>query len=245
MPNDLLKARIDDALRLARKAPHFIGFLDPGERAEAEDYLRYNNQYEHMFFGGYDEAERSFLGVFPDYLEPMGDYFPIAAITFTYKPQYELSHRDFLGSLMAQGITRSSLGDILIEKGRAVIFIKEELQEYIMTNISKIGKVGVTPLSGFEGELPVSHHFQEISGVIASMRLDCVVAFLAGASRDKAATLISSGLVTANYREATSNSAPVNEGTVISIRGKGKFIVDVIGPQTKKGRTIVKCRKYI
>ena len=228
MPNELLKARIDDAVRIARRAPHFIGFLDPGERAEAEDYIKWNNQAEFMFFGGYEDAERSFLGVFPD-----------------YKPQYELSHRDFLGSLMAQGITRSSLGDILIEKGRAVIFIKEELQDYIMTNISKIGKVGVTLTPGFEGELPVSHHFQEMSGVIASMRLDCIVAFLAGVSRDKAATLISSGLVTLNYREATSNSAAVNESAVISIRGKGKFIVDTIGPQTKKGRTIIKCRKYI
>lgn len=245
MPNEILKARIDDAVRIARRAPHFIGFLDPGERAEAEDYIKWNNQAEFMFFGGYEDAERCFLGAFPDYLEPMGDYFPIAPITFTFKAQYELSHRDFLGSLMAQGITRNSLGDILIEKGRAVIFIKEELQEYIMTNITKIGKVGVTLTAGFEGDLPVSHHYQEMSGVIASMRLDCFVAFLAGVSRDKAATLISSGLVTLNYREATSNSASVNEASVVSIRGKGKFIVDTIGPQTKKGRTIIKCRKYI
>ena len=80
---------------------------------------------------------------------------------------------------------------------------------------------------------------------MASPRLDCVVAAVAGLSRDKAASAIASGLVTLNYREELSSSRLLEEGAKLSIRGKGKFVIDRLGPNTKKGRLCIGGRKYV
>ena len=68
---------------------------------------------------------------------------------------------------------------------------------------------------------------------------------LTEAGREKAAQMVHAGLVSVNHREADSVSHRVNEGDIISIRRYGRFIVDMLGPVTKKGRLSVKCRKYI
>ena len=34
-------------------------------------------------------------------------------------------------------------GDILVEDGRAVVFVKAELSDYVKSQISKVGRVGV------------------------------------------------------------------------------------------------------
>lgn len=244
MIDKLLRAKIDDAIRLSAKGAHYIGFLDPAERADAEDYIKRNNLAEFRFFGGYDEADRCVLAAFQSYCEPDESDFPVMAITITYRKQFELGHRDFLGSFMAQGITRSSIGDILIEPGKSIVFVKAELADYFVNNINKIGKVGVTVSVGAHGELPLNHSFDELSTVVASARLDCLVAAFAGLSREKASEAIAAGLIQLNYREADSVSVSVKSGDVLSVRGKGKFIVDDATSMTKKGRVVVKYRKY-
>ena len=241
----LFEAKISDCVRLGEKRPSFLGFLDLAERAEAERYLQHIHAQNYMFFGGWDDAERVILGVFPDYLEPDASYFPLTSITAGFRKQDKLTHRDFLGSFMAQGVVRASLGDILIEEGRAVLFVKTELAPHFLSQIEKIGRVGVHMAEGFSEPLPIAHSFQPIGGVIASERLDCLVALLASSGREKAAQMISGGYVSVNHREALSVSTKVNAGDVISIRRYGRFVVDSLGPYTKKGRLSVKCRKYI
>ncbi|MBP3705088.1 MAG: hypothetical protein J6I98_06100 [Clostridia bacterium] len=241
----LFEARISDCVRLGEKRPAFLGFLELSERAEAERYLQHIHAQNYMFFGGWNDAERVIFGVFPDYLEPDGSYFPLTALTARFRKQDTLTHRDFLGSFMAQGVVRASLGDILIEEGRAVLFVKTELAPHFLSQIEKIGRVGVHITEGFSEPLPAAHSFQPIGGVIASERLDCLVALLAASGREKAAQMISGGYVSVNHRETLSVSAKVEEGDVISIRRYGRFIVDSLGPRTKKGRLSIKCRKYI
>ena len=45
---------------------------------------------------------------------------------------------------MSLGIERDSVGDILVEDGRCVVFVKNELKNYITSQIFKIGNVGVS-----------------------------------------------------------------------------------------------------
>ncbi len=241
----LLEARVADCVRLGEKRPAFLGFLELSERAEVESCLKQLHAGNYMFFGGWEEAERVILGVFPDYIEPDAALFPITALTVKYRRQDVLTHRDFLGSFMAQGVVRASLGDILTEEGRTVLFVKEELTSHFMLQIEKIGKVGVSISEGVEYPLPQAHEFQSLGGVVASERLDCLVAFLAGCGREKASQMISGGYVSVNHRETLSSSVRVKEGDVISIRRSGRYVVDTLGPLTKKGRLSVKCRKYI
>lgn len=197
-----------------------------------------------MLWGGYEEAQRKVAGVFPEYLDPSPDQFPIAPLTFFYRQEDSLTHRDFLGAFMGLGLERSVVGDILLEQGRCVAFVKLEMADYFLQNIRKVGKAGVRGEAGLLGGLPVGFGFLDVSGVVASERLDCLVAFLCRISREKAAAMVGGGLVAVNHRESLSGALRIKEGDLLSVRGKGRFLVDRLGPHTGKGRLSVQCRKY-
>lgn len=241
---ELLLAKLQDQIKISRKRPGFLGFLGEEEAAFCQDSLVREPDVQYLFWGGYEEAERKLLGLFPEYLEPDPTLFPLAPITFLFREADPLTHRDFLGSFMALGIERDVVGDILTEKGRCVAFFRREMEPYILQNIRKIGRTGVRIVPGQEGPLPLRREFLELSGVVASQRLDCLVAFLCRTSREKAAGMVSSGLVLLNHREALSVSQRVQEADVLSIRGYGRFIIDRLGPVTAKGRLAAQCRKY-
>ena len=81
----LFEAKIEDCLRLGEKRPAFLGFLDLSERAYAEEYLRRAHAENYRFFGGFPEAERTVLGVFPDYMEPLDEEFPVTGLTVKFR----------------------------------------------------------------------------------------------------------------------------------------------------------------
>ena len=78
----------------------------------------------------------------------------MTGLTVKFRRQDALSHRDFMGSFLAQGVVRASLGDILAEEGRAVLFVKTELAPHFLSQIDKIGRVGVQITKGFTDPLP-------------------------------------------------------------------------------------------
>ena len=238
-----LAARVEDALRLSQKRSCFLGFLDEGQASFCRTYLS-RREGQFLFWGGHEDAERTMLGFFPPYKEPAPAAFPIQSCAFLYRKQYSLTHRDFLGAFLSLGVERDFIGDILVGEGLGVAFFREEMAGYFSQNLDTIGRVGVKVVSPWEGELPVAHTFLDMSGVIASQRLDCITAFLCRTSREKAAGLIRSGTVSINHRETLSSSAQVGEGDIISVRRHGRFVVDQLGPLTSKGRLVVKCRKY-
>ena len=240
---ELLLAKLRDCVKASQRRPSFLGFLDESEAAFCREYLK-REPAAHLLWGGYEGAERVMAGFFPDYLEPAGGEFPLTALTFTYRPEDRLGHRDFLGAFMRLGIERSVVGDILVGEGRTVAFIRQEMERYFLDNLQKIGRVGVKAQPGFEEPLPAIREYKEISGVVASPRLDCMAALLCRTSREKAAKLVAAGLVAVNHREALEADLRLEENDILSIRGQGKFIVDVLGPLTAKGRLTVKCRKY-
>lgn len=123
-------------------------------------------------------------------------------------------------------------------------FVRKEVSSVLLDGIQKVGRVGVSIQSGFQQPLPVAHRFKEISGVVASPRLDCLAALLTGLSREKAAGLIRSGLVMVDHEVFQEPSLTVREGVNLSVRGTGRFIIDRLGPVTKKGRLNVAGRKY-
>ncbi len=240
---ELLAAKLRDCLKISLGRPCFLGFLDESEAAYCQDQLR-RERGGHLFWGGYEGAQRVIAGFFPDYLDPDPAAFPLSAVTLRYRPEDKLGHRDFLGSFMGLGVQRDVVGDILVGEGRTVAFVRAELCGFFINNVKKIGRVGVKIQAGWEEPLPEALHFKELGGVVASDRLDCLVGLLVHASRGKAAGLISAGQVLVNHREALELSRKVQEGDVVSVRGHGKFIIDRLGPLTGKGRLNVKCRKY-
>lgn len=250
LPNSddsILEAKLQDAVELCftKNRAHFVGFLDEREAVLAQEIMKRCSCKNYMLWGGYEASERVVFGVFPDYMAPESAAFPIMPLTAVFRECDTLTHRDFLGALMNAGIQRDTLGDILVEAGRCVLFTKPEIAQYLLLQITKIGRVGVKLTEGMQEPLPQGRNFAPFSAVVASSRLDCIVAAAAGTSREKAGALITVGTVMLNHKEETSVFANVHDGDKISIRGKGRFILDRIGPVTKKGRLSIAGRKYI
>ena len=72
-----------------------------------------------------------------------------------------------------------------------------------------------------------------------------VIASLLKCSRRVAVEFVESGLVAINGMPHDKITFSVKGNDKISVRGKGKFIVDDTSDVSKKGRTILKYRKYL
>ena len=93
------------------------------------------------------------------------------------------------------------------------------------------------------GDLP-SPELKPVSGTCASVRLDSLIALAFGTSRSSIVHCIEEGLVFVNGKLITSNGYE-QEGDIISVRKKGRFIYDGVSRQTKKGRLGVRILLYI
>ena len=239
----LIFARIKDAIRLTelKNIPSFLGFLNNLEFSICKSYLD-KEKIKFSYFGGYDEAERVYIAILPDWVEK-ADY-PFVCLKFSYKSIYELSHRDFLGALMSLGIERNKIGDIIVKNGESFVFISESLMSFCLDNITKVGTVGVE-ISICEDEIVIDRKFDIIHKTIASNRADCVVGAICNFSREKAKEYILSGNLVVNHIVCENVTKQINKDDVLTIRKKGKFIVCEIDENTKKGRLKLTVKKYI
>ena len=246
MSDRFFQDRLRDAASRALRdnAPTFLGFFDEHQAKEAAAFLGARTPYSVAFYGGYPSAERVMVGFFPSSKIELS-LFPITAITAEFPAEYSVSHRDVLGSLMALGLQRETLGDILVEPGRAVTFCRCEIAPLVLQELDTIGGVGVRLQKGAQEPLPPLASFLHINDTISSPRLDCIVAVLARTSRGAAAELIKKELVAVNHTSCRLGNIEIKEDDILSIRGYGKFRIDSIGPLTRKGRLRFCARKYI
>lgn len=243
----MLLPRLDDLFTLSRVKykTGFTKFLNARQALIANEYIKQNKLDNYLFYGGRENAERLMLGVFsPDDVPDAGD-FPLACVTSRYPENAALSHRDFLGTLTSLQITRESIGDILVSSGRCDFFVTGTVLNTILTELVKVGGVGVKTAKGVPGDFVVLERFEQVRITVSSPRLDSLVSHLANISREKASAIIRQGLAQQNFVQADSVSRIFAPGDTVSIRGYGKYIVDEIGAPTKKGRLPVICRKYI
>ena len=243
MNNNLLLARIDDLKQQCEKTntPKFLGFLTADEVSVVVKHLKPGERYQ--LFGGYEDAERVVVGILPDWCDEAS--FPIMPITFIYRECDTLTHRDFLGALMALGINRETVGDILIEPGRAVTFVSCDVAKFVLTQIEKIGNVRVALTEGFSNPLPQCGKKQTCTVTVASLRLDCVVSALCNISRKEAARKIVDGFVSVNSVSVNKITSLINAQSKIVVRQKGKFQITACDDYSKKGRIILKYDKYV
>lgn len=227
----------------------FSSFLDERQCAEAEMWCRRNTGGLHYtFHGGFPQANRKMLAVYPDYCEGyITDEFPIKCLTFTYRRENKLNHRDFLGSFMGLMLRRETIGDIVVAEGIAQAAVTEVAARDILSSVSKIGSTGVkvSDSRGFELSVSDIQQFRDIIGTVASLRLDCVTALAANVSREKAAAFIRADRVDVNHFTVSAVSQELKEGDILSIRGCGRFILSGINGLTRKNRVHIILKKYI
>lgn len=174
--------------------------------------------------------------------------FPI--VTLKIQPKLkkfsdELTHRDFLGSLMNLGIERKFLGDIIVKDNCAYVFIIEKFKDYILENLSKVKHTVITIEVAQkipEGELFTT---ETISIPVSSLRLDCLIAGVYNLSRSQVTELFLAKKVFVNGRLIENISHLPKEKDVISLRGFGRFIFSSTGGTSKKGRIYVNLDKFV
>ena len=238
----LFFSKLDDGIYLSekRQRAYFFPFFTEREQALAERYLVSVGFHRFAFFGGYEGAERKMLGLF--FYEE--EEFPLCAVRFSFRKSDKLSHRDFLGAIMSLGVERETVGDILVEDGSCVVFVRSEIRDYIVSQIFKIGNVGVK-IGDLNGEqLPRGRDAEERDYTVSSLRLDAVVAAITGLSREKTKSLILSGSVALEHIECKNVSQAVGEHDTVTVRGKGKFKINGVRGETKKHRIRISIIHY-
>lgn len=226
----------------------FTYFVSPDLLGDFLQILDQVREVQYTIFGGYKEAEYVIIAVHPDYIDEIyPDEFPIQLLVIDAgKQQSEIEHRDILGSLMGLGFTRERMGDIVLLEDRAQVFLLKEMGDYALSSLDRIGrhKITVTAevLSSFI-EKPIS--YVEVSTTVKSIRLDALIASAFGLSRGKAADLIKGKKAKVNYRISNSVSKELHEGDLVSVRGKGRFILSDVLDKTKKDRIKIIIKKVV
>lgn len=238
----LLAARVADMIRAARR-PAILGFLNLNGQQTARKILKESQEENFTFWGGYEGAERAFLGVFAPGKTADAMDFPIQALCVSWKGG-ALTHRDFLGALLSLGIRREKIGDIIPREQACFILLDSGVADFVKQSLVKVGGERVCTEESDLSAIRKEQSFIGIADTISSERLDCIVAALVNLSRAQAAQLVAGGLVCVDFAAVGNSAARLHEGATVSIRGHGRFIIDQIGPVTKKGRLRLYARKY-
>lgn len=227
-----------------RGIPFFSDFLTLNEQDILNQVISKMPPICIKTMGGYNLAERKIAGFYPDenFLE-VNPIVCISIVPLNKKFSEELTHRDYLGSLMNLGIDRAVLGDIITGEDGAYLFCNEKISSFI---INELGRIKHTPvmvsISEFDENTAVKT--EEITGFVSSLRLDSMLSLVTNMSRSKAITYIEEAKVFVNGKLITTNSYNLKENDIISVRGVGKFQYLEISGTSKKGRAYVTVKKY-
>lgn len=251
----ILSSRTQDLIQrcISENIPVYTEFLSDRENAVIIEKANEMGARDTLIsFGGYDDAERTVVGFFPEYYMYMDrdellSEFPIEALKIECSGFREHSHRDFLGSLLGLGIDRSVTGDIVVgDNGyNATIFVHKKISSFIQENLKLVGRDGVKVDLCDTGDVNVKRNFQKLGGTAASMRIDALLSETLNISRDKAVKLIDSEFVTVNHVAVQDKSKALLQGDIITVRGFGKYRLSLVGDVNRKGRTRFEVEKYI
>ncbi len=198
-------------------------------------------------WGGFEGAERS-IACFGerDFLTDNADY-PLSCVLIepiSRKFADDLTHRDFLGSLMGLGVRRQVLGDIIICENCGYLFCLDTISQYIVENLTQVKHTTVK--CSLTDKIPQNALPQpeNVELIVASARLDAVISAVHNLSRSKAGLLFQQGKVFLNGREEQRASITLKENDKITVRGFGRFIFKGVLRKTKKERLVISLDKF-
>lgn len=232
-----------DSVKL-KQIPLFTDFLDIRQQSLVLVQAKKLFGCHFTFFGGDAECERLMLGIFPNVQD--GDTeFPITSLHLVFSKRVQLTHRDCLGAMMALQIKRECIGDIIIKEGEAKIYAVEKIADFLVQNLTQVGKTTVTLSAGGALNIERRQEYLTIEGTVASYRLDCIVAFLLSTGRAIAAKTIALKIVYVNHLAICNISHIVKPGDTVTIRGNGKFLIGDDCRETKKNRFHITVKKLL
>ena len=228
-------------------------FLSIYEISLVETFLKKIKYNNYCFWGGYELAERKILIIYPEkfnYNMIIKNYTKIMGIVRIELPlaKYgKYTHRNYLGGITKLGIERQKRGDILVKKEGADIIVLKDSINFLMQELPMLDRFENSSITEKEIEEinEVIPTVQEIKIIVPSLRLDNFVSDLARTSRSKALDIIKSERVFLNGKLETKTSKQIKEQDIITIRGKGRFVVKEFTGNTRSGRIIVLVEKFV
>jgi RNA-binding protein YlmH len=240
---------LDRAFRVAKtSSKQATDFLDPYQQRTAEQVLRLLEELKFISWGGYAQAERVRLLLFPADRRAATADVPLAFVEVdTGQDEGELTHRDYLGAVLALGLRREKIGDIILTgEGLAQLVVSPEILSYLLANLTQVGRFPVRLREvGAEDLRPPALRCREIRTTVASLRLDAVASAGFGLSRSKLAPAIRAGQAKLNWQSVKNPGSAVKEGDVISLAGRGRVEIAQVLGESRKGRIQVLLKKHL
>jgi len=250
----LILAKLNDKIKLCKTRNRIVNteFLNMHQEIIINKELERIKEKNYIFTGGYETAESKILIIYPEKLtkeiveQNINNIIKAIKIELPNEQKGKYEHRDYLGTIMQFGLTRERIGDIIVHVDKAYILVLQENAEYIKdsllaTSKFKKSKIEIIDISEIETK---EVEFEELKITINSPRLDNFVSEIAKASRTETTKLIESELVSVNCKIETRQSKTIEQGDVLIIRRKGKYIVDEFRHINRKGKQIVIVKKY-
>lgn len=251
----ILLAQILDKIEFSiqREKLEYTDFLDMYQISLVKSFMKKIDFENYILYGGFDNSERNILIIYPEKynISMIQKNYPkiikVIRVLLNDEEKGKYAHRNYLGGIVKIGMKREKVGDILVSDDGADILVKDEVADALIKELATLtrfenAKFEIIKLEDLrKQEIKV----EELNIIVPSLRLDNFVSDLARTSRSKAVQIIDSERVFINGQNETKASKQVKLGDVITIRGKGRFVVKEFCGSTRSGRTVVKVEKYV
>lgn len=249
--NDLLIAKVLDKKKIcnSKNKITYTDFLNEKEQRVIEKNVKLENAF---FYGVNENAGRKILVFYPEKLteelvrKSLKNVLSGIRIILKNDQIGNYEHKNYLSALIKIGIDRGKIGDILVDDYGADIIAFDMNKEFIIQSLSELTRfrkanIDIIPIDDIKQKID---RFEESTIIVSSMRIDNIVAELAGCSRTNADEYINSEKVFVNYETVLKVSKTIFEGDIVTIRGKGKFRIDGLVRNTRNNRFVIKVNKY-
>ena len=157
------------------------------------------------------------------------------------------AHRNYLGGIVKLGLKREKVGDILVFNNGADIITFVDFANTLKTELGSLtrfqnSKIIVDEISKIRKQ---EIKIEKVKIIVPSLRLDNIVSDLAKTSRSKAVQIMEAQRVFVNGKNEIKASKQIKQNDIITIRGKGRFIIKEFTGTTRSGRTVILVEKYI
>lgn len=225
----------------------YSDFLDPYQRRLCQSVLNRFFDISYHDEGGYEDAERKSIVIYPKYIDKLSIEKPISAVRIDGKFKFtKINHRDYLGAIMSLGIKRDKLGDIIVHETYGQLVLHKDVQNYILLNLKNIGKESVSLSTIDLDEVRKGiEKYKDVYITVASLRLDKIISSVYNISRTISGTNIKNGKVKVNWQPIYQSSYILNEGDMISFIGKGRLRIHEVLGKSKKDRIKVILRMIL
>ncbi len=251
----ILLSQVLDKLEMSKKKEklEYTDFLDMYQISIVKNFLTRLEISNYVLYGINEDSERKILIFYPEkYNEQMleknyNKILKIIRINLSKEDEGKFTHRNYLGGIVKVGMNREKVGDILVGENGADIIVKSETAEILAKELETLtrfqnSQIVIEDISNLrKKEIKI----EKIDIIVPSLRLDNIVSDLAKTSRSKAVQILNQERVFINGQNETKPAKNVKLGDIITIRGKGRFVIKEIKGTTRSGRTILVIEKFI